>query len=732
MKKIFLFLLFPLVGIAQNVLIPSISNKAAARTLKKDTTLHTLTYKSNKLWLVGVKDSSEISFTTNYTVPAARQLTIAAGLGVNVSGGTQDLSENRTWTISLPQSVATTAIPAFAGIVLPNGNVQSQIDGKVSASAVTTLINNAGFITTSTANSTYVKNSGNELILGIKTFSSMPIFTSLSNSGGFAKINNDGSLFGGDLTSGEITSALGFTPYNSSNPSGYISSFTETDPTVKAINGIVKSNGTAISAAVAGTDYLAPNGSAATLTNFPVLNQNTTGTASGITGSITESQVTNLTADLAGKQASLVSGTSIKTVNGTSLLGSGDITIGSTAASSLTGTTLASNVVASSLTSFGVNPAVNNIDEGYTTTATSAGTLTLVNTSNYQQYLTGTTTHTVVLPVVSTLVLGRIYFIKNSSTGIVTVNSSGGNLVQSMAGNGSSLYVTCILTSGTTAASWSVSYSPPATGSGNAVLATSPTITSPVITNIAPAANFTLTQNSVAPFTSVNTGAVANTLYLNAGNVGIGTNTPNAPLQFSNGIASRKIVLFQSTNNDHQVYSLGVNSFVFRYQVESTSANHVFYAGVNSTTSNELMRIQGNGNVGIGTASPAQLLDINGSSIFRNTMYISSQGYLTWAGGIANTLNLISSAGKGLSLGSNDVHDRMYLSTTGSVGIGTTTPAGIFDVNPTITTTTYSYPFPRMTTTQVNALTGMTAGAWVFDTTTGHPKYYNGSAWVQL
>lgn len=49
-------------------------------------------------------------------------------------------------------------------------------------------------------------------------------------------------------------------------------------------NGILKSNGTAISAAVSGTDYLAPNGSAALLTSFPTLNQNTTGTASNVTG----------------------------------------------------------------------------------------------------------------------------------------------------------------------------------------------------------------------------------------------------------------------------------------------------------------------------------------------------------------------------------------------------------------------------------------------------------------
>ena len=253
--------------------------------------------------------------------------------------------------------------------------------------------------------------------------------------------------------------ALGFTPYNATNPSGYISSYTETDPIVKAINGLVKSNGTTISTATAGTDYLTPTGSAASLTSFPTFNQNTTGTAAGltigrtisisgdlaytsptfngtsnvsavgtlatvnsnvgtfnnatitvnakglitsaangatpevpitfgtgltrstntvtvnpsqnittlsnlttngyvktsagvgtlgtsatipgadivgnitgnaasITGSIAESQVTSLVADLAAKQATLVSGTSIKTINSTSLLGSGDITVG--------------------------------------------------------------------------------------------------------------------------------------------------------------------------------------------------------------------------------------------------------------------------------------------------------------------------------------------------------------------------------------------------------------------
>jgi hypothetical protein len=40
-----------------------------------------------------------------------------------------------------------------------------------------------------------------------------------------------------------------------------------------------------------------------------------------------QSDITNLTTDLAAKQASLVSGTNIKTINGSSLLGSGNLVI---------------------------------------------------------------------------------------------------------------------------------------------------------------------------------------------------------------------------------------------------------------------------------------------------------------------------------------------------------------------------------------------------------------------
>ena len=111
---------------------------------------------------------------------------------------------------------------------------------------------------------------------------------------------------------------------------------------------------------------------------------------------------------------------------------------------------------------------------------------------------------------------------------------------------------------------------------------------------------------------------------MSSGNLGVGTTTPNAPLQFGNSIANRKIVLWEGFNNDHQFYGFGVNNNILRYQVNSPNDNHVFYAAANSSTaSNELMRIQGNGNVGIGTNNAQQRLDVNGNIRIsnNNTVY---------------------------------------------------------------------------------------------------------------
>lgn len=98
-----------------------------------------------------------------------------------------------------------------------------------------------------------------------------------------------------------------------------------------------------------------------------------------------------------------------------------------------------------------------NAIRGYTTTATAAGTTTLTVASTVQQYFTGATTQTVVLPVTSTLVLGQSFVVFNSSTGDVTVQSSGANSISTIKAGAQATF-TCILLTGTTAASWSSSY----------------------------------------------------------------------------------------------------------------------------------------------------------------------------------------------------------------------------------------------------------------------------------
>ena len=162
---------------------------------------------------------------------------------------------------------------------------------------------------------------------------------------------------------------------------------------------------------------------------------------------------------------------------------------------------------------------VNNLRLGYTTTATAAGTTTLTAASAQNQFFTGSTTQTVVLPVASTMVIGDQYFIENNSTGNLTVNSSGGNLVVTVL-PGTAVNVLCILASGTSAASWDAEYSGFATitGTGSVVLSTSPQLTTSVTTN---SSSFDLLNTTA---TTVNAFGAATTLSLGAAS---GTATVN-------------------------------------------------------------------------------------------------------------------------------------------------------------------------------------------------------------
>ena len=97
------------------------------------------------------------------------------------------------------------------------------------------------------------------------------------------------------------------------------------------------------------------------------------------------------------------------------------------------------------------------------------------------------------------------------------------------------------------------------------------------------------------------------------GNLGIGNSAPHALLHLQNAHDNRKLIVNEVADNDHQFYGLGSGTNMFRYQVGATSGSHAFFAGVNGTTSNELMRITGTGNLGIGTQNPQERLEVGGN-----------------------------------------------------------------------------------------------------------------------
>ena len=212
----------------------------------------------------------------------------------------------------------------------------------------------------------------------------------------------------------------------------------------------------------------------------------------------------------------------------------------------------------------------------------------------------------------------------------------------------------------------------------------------------------------------INTETVNNPLTVNgsadfSGNIGIGTTDTSANLTFTSETGSRKIALYTVSDNDYQFYGFGIADNTLVYHTAATSDDHVFYAGTSSTTRNELMRIGGDGKVGIGVDTPNEKLHISGNIRAENTetltnsisyleAYQSSTQFMrlhylnssyTSAGSNLSNSGLIT-AGSGATSGmvlrtdanapiifvtNGSVNERMRITGVGNVGIGTNNPS---------------------------------------------------------
>jgi hypothetical protein len=326
----------------------------------------------------------------------------------------------------------------------------------------------------------------------------------------------------------------------------------------------------------------------------------------------------------------------------------------------------------------GLNAYSNNHINGYATIVTAAGTTTLTNSSAQQQYFTGSTTQTVVLPVTSTLTLGQTFTIVNNSSGVVTVQSSGANSIKAMAAD-STLIVTCILTSGTTAASWNSSYT---TDSGL------PDLTSPGpigSTTASTGAFTTISASDTTDSSSSVTGAL-----IVAGGVGI-----SKSLQVGTGITSTSLntTVNSSTAQYHQLNNSNASSTM---GTNWTSGSHTLTALVSNGVNTASLLSTGNGNFNIGCTDNKNLnFLVNNSTVIQLTTsgVLLSIGYLSLSGA-AFTGNPTTNNGAQLYISSRTFTD----SSTAISGTNSTFMAGTLLNSPTFAST-------NATTTLTNAAT---------------------------
>jgi hypothetical protein len=116
------------------------------------------------------------------------------------------------------------------------------------------------------------------------------------------------------------------------------------------------------------------------------------------------------------------------------------------------------------------------------------------------------------------------------------------------------------------------------------------------------------------------------------------------------------------------------------------NSGRLIFNTTNAGSSSEKMTILPDGKVGIGTSAPARLLDVNGSGVFRSTLFLGeteNRGYLSWD---ADIFQVVGRVNQGLSLGSNNVTNRLLLTSAGLVGINETSPSAQLHVKSGATT----------------------------------------------
>ena len=244
--------------------------------------------------------------------------------------------------------------------------------------------------------------------------------------------------------------------------------------------------------------------------------------------------------------------------------------------------------------------------------------------------------------------------------------------------------------------------------SGNVGIgATNPSVALEVNGTVKADTHFTSSDSNVTLSTSGTDGAVrlrpngissenGQVIIDSSGNVGIGTTSPAKKLTVYESTASTASSLF---HNNQGIVELRLAPSAYPNDIGSTarwSAIQAINGGLGNPTSlafltntlsadpTERMRIDSSGNVGIGTDSPVAKLEVSGGIVNYPIVVRSSDQYagIAFADNTTSTDAHVAIYADGNALGFEAGNaERMRIDSSGKVGIGTTNPTEILDID---------------------------------------------------